>query len=156
MPETQERPQEQRLSASTEVVGLSDFNPSELAHVVSGAELEHRRLPGGRPGMNVLHCRLPHSVINRGIYSPAVLVTGTFASNAVTIGLMLRQNEATILNGAPVKMGTFQFYAERSEMCYRAWPDATWMTVVIGRERLLDFCVENLDERLPRCRPPAS
>ena len=31
-------------------------------------------------------------------------------------------------------------------MCYRAWPDATWMTFVISRERLLQFCLNHLDE----------
>lgn len=96
--------------------------------------------------MHLLQCCLPHSVINQGIYSPAVLVTGTFASDAVTIGLMLRQREPTILNGSEVRMGTVQFYAENAEMSYRAWPDATWLAFVISRERLLQFCIDHLDE----------
>lgn len=131
---------------SAEVVGLTDFAPQALAHVVAGAQFEHRRLPGGGPNMHLLQCCLPHSVINRGIYSPAVLVTGTFASDAVTLGLMLRQQEPTILNGDEVRMGTVQFYPENAEMCYRAWPDATWMTFVLSRERLLQFCLDHLDE----------
>ena len=131
---------------SAEVVGLTDFAPQALAHVVAGAEFEHRRLPGGGPSMHLLQCCLPHSVINRGIYSPAMLVTGTFASDAITFGLMLRQYEPTILNGDEVRMGTVQFYAENAEMCYRAWPNATWMAFVISRERLLQFCLDHLDE----------
>lgn len=31
-------------------------------------------------------------------------------------------------------------------MCYRAWPDAIWLAFVISRERLVEFCVEHLDE----------
>jgi AraC-like DNA-binding protein len=95
--------------------------------------------------MQLLHCCLPNSVINRGIYSPSVLVTGTFAPNAITIGTMLHQSEPTILNGSEVSMGTFQFYSEKAEMSYRAWPNGTWMTFVISRERLLSFCAEHLD-----------
>jgi AraC-like DNA-binding protein len=131
---------------SAECVGLSEFDPDALSRVVTGAEFEHRRLPGGGPSISLLQCSLPHSVINRGIYSPAVLVNGTFAPNAITIGTMLRQREPTILNGSNVRMGTVQFYSERSEMCYRAWPDATWFAFVISRERLLQFCLDHLDE----------
>ena len=140
------------LEFSTESIGLTDFDPGALAHVVSGAEFEHRRLQGGDSEINLLHCRLPHSVIDRGIYSPSVLVNGTFASDAITMGTMLRQREATIVNGAEMKMGTVQFYAEKSEMCYRAWPNATWFAFVIPRERLLEFITEELgaEPDLPR------
>jgi AraC-like DNA-binding protein len=131
---------------SMETLGLAEFDPQALLHVVSGAELEHRRLPGGGSRMSVLQCRLPHSVISRGDYSPAVLVQGTFASHAITIGTMLRQNEPTLLNGSDVSSGTIQFYSEKSEMCYRAWPDATWLTFVISRERLFEFCASHLKE----------
>jgi AraC family transcriptional regulator, ethanolamine operon transcriptional activator len=130
---------------SAEVLGLSAFDPQALAHVVTGAEFEHRKLPGGGSGINLLQCCLPHSVINRGSYAPAVLVNGTFAPNAITIGTMLKQQEATILNGSNVRMGTVQLYAEKSEMCYRAFPNATWFAFVIPRERLLQFCVDHLD-----------
>jgi len=131
---------------SVENIGLSHFDPDILAHVVAGAEFEHRRLPGGESKMDLLQCALPHSFINRGIYSPAMLVTGTFSSNAITIGTMLRQREPTILNGSNVRLGTFQLYAEGAEMCYRAWPNATWMAFVLPRERLLEFCIDNLDQ----------
>jgi len=136
---------ERQPDISTELVGLSDFDPDTLSHVVTGAEFEHIRLPGGESSINLLQCCLPHSVINRGVYSPAVLVKGTFAANAITIGTMLRQSESTILNGSNVRMGTIQFYAEKSEMCYRAWPDATWLAFVISRERLMQFCIDHLD-----------
>jgi len=137
---------------STETVGLSNFDPGALAHVVTGAEFEHRRLPGGDSKIKLLQCSLPHSVINRGIYSPSVLVNGTFASDAITLGTMLRQKEATIINGSEVRMGTMQFYAEGSEMCYRAWPNATWLAFVISRELLLEFVIDHIDEEpdLPR------
>jgi AraC-like DNA-binding protein len=131
---------------STELVGLNDFDAGALTHVVTGAEFEHRRLPGGGSSINLLQCSLPHSAINRGIYSPAVLVKGSFAPNAITIGTMLDQNELTIVNGSNIRMGTIQFYAEKSEMCYRAWPNATWLAFVISREQLLEFCINHLDE----------
>jgi AraC family transcriptional regulator, ethanolamine operon transcriptional activator len=146
MPEAQRIPLEWEPDISTETVGLSEFNPDALSHVVSGAEFEHRRLPGGGSSVNLLQCCLPHSVINRGVYSPAVLVSGTFAPTAITIGTMLQQKEQTILNGSNVRMGTIQFYSERSEMCYRAWPDATWLAFVISRERLAQFCIDHLEE----------
>ena len=137
------------LSAQT--VGLTEFDSSGLSEVVIGADFEHRRLPGGGPRMNLLRCFLPHSVIDRGAYEPAVLVNGTFASNAITIGTMLQQNEATIVNRSKIRNATVQFYAEKAEMSYRAWPNATWLAFVITRERLLEFCVSHLGEmpRLP-------
>jgi AraC family transcriptional regulator, ethanolamine operon transcriptional activator len=136
---------------SVKSVVLTEFDSANLAHVVAGAELEHQRLPGGGTKMNLLQCALPHSVINRGAYSPAVLVNGTFASHTITIGMMLRQETPTILNGSNVKMGTLQIYSENSEMCYRAWPNATWFALVVSRERLLEFCLEHFGcaPRLP-------
>lgn len=146
MPETQRVPSEWEPDISTEIVGLADFDPNALSHVVTGAEFEHRRLPGGGSSINLLQCCLPHSVINRGVYSPAVLVNGTFAPTAITIGTMLQQKEQTILNGSNVRMGTVQFYSEKSEMCYRAWPNATWLAFVISRERLAQFCIDHFEE----------
>jgi AraC-like DNA-binding protein len=143
---TERKTPELETNISSEVVGLSEFDPNALSHVVTGAEFEHRRLPGGGSSINLLHCTLPNAVINRGIYSPAVLVNGTFAPTAITIGTMLRQKEPTILNGANVRMGTIQFYAEKSEMSYRAWPNATWLAFVISRERLTKFCTDHFDE----------
>lgn len=137
---------------ATEVVGLADFDTHALTHVVAGAYIEHRILPGGGSSMDLLQCFLPHSVINRGNYSPAVLVNGTFG-DALTIGTMLHQREETIINGSEIRSGTIQFYAEKSELSYRAWPNATWWALVISRERLIDFCIEKLDE-MPRV--PAS
>jgi len=134
-----------KLVVSKDVIGFTGFDSDALAHVVSGAEFEHRRLRGGRPDMHLLQCCLPHSVLSRGIYSPAVLVTGTFSCNAITFGTMLRQNEPTIVNGSEVRTGTVQFYPENSEMCYRAWPNATWLAFVISRERLLEFYLEHMD-----------
>lgn len=145
MPEQQNVPLEWEPDISTEIVGLAEFDPDALSHVVTGAEFEHRRLPGGGSSINLLQCCLPHSVINRGVYSPAVLVNGTFAPTAITVGTMLQQKESTILNGSNVRMGTIQFYSERSEMCYRAWPDATWLAFVISRERLIQFCIDHLE-----------
>jgi AraC-like DNA-binding protein len=128
------------------VVGLAEFDPAVLEHVVAGAQLEHRRLKGGGPDFNILQCVLPHSVINRGAYEPAVLVNGTFARNTITIGVMLSQQHPTLVNGVNVRTGTLQFYAENTEMCYRAWPDATWLAFVISREQLFEFCLEHFDK----------
>jgi hypothetical protein len=129
-----------------EMFALGEFDPAALQHVVAGAEFDHRRLKGGGPDLNLLQCALPHSVINRGAYAPAVLVSGTFARNTITLGIMLRQRHPTLLNGIDVQTGTLQFYAEASEMCYRAWPDATWLAFVISREQLFEFCLEHFDE----------
>lgn len=146
MPEMQGENLESEVHVSTEIVGLSEFDPVALSHVVAGAEFEHTRLPGGASDVNVLQCLLPHSVINRGAYSPAVLVRGNFASHAVTFGTMLQQKEPTILNGADVRMGTIQLYCEKSEMSYRAWPNATWFAFVVPRERLSQFFIDHLGE----------
>jgi AraC family transcriptional regulator, ethanolamine operon transcriptional activator len=127
------------LEVSMKNYGLADFDSQALAHVVNGAEFEHRRLSGGSPDIDLLQCSLPHSVINRGNYSPAVLVNGTFSRNAITIGMITRQKQPTILNNSKVKLGTIEFCSENSEMCYRAWPENSWMTLVIERERLLQF-----------------
>ena len=129
----------------TEIVELTKFDSAALSTVVTGAELEHRRMPGGGSHINLLQCTLPNSVICRGRYQPAVLVNGTFARNTITIGIMLRQSQATLLNGVDVRMGTVQFYAENAEMCYRAWPDETWLAFVISRERLLRFCLDHFE-----------
>jgi hypothetical protein len=131
---------------------LAQFDAAALAHVVSGAEFEHRRLPGGGSDIKLLQCILPNSVLNRGIYDPAVLVQGTFSQRAITIGTMLHQTRPTLLNRVPVKMGTVQFYAENAEMCYRAWPNGTWLAFGITREALLAFCLEHFDAfpSLPR------
>ena len=131
------------VDVSTEVVGLTEFAPQ--AWLILSPEL-NLSTGAGSSSMYLLQCCLPHLVINVGIYSPAVLVTGTFASDAVTIGPMLRQKEPTILNGSEVRMGTIQFYAENAEMCYRAWPDATRLAFVTSRERLLQFCIDHLDK----------
>jgi AraC-like DNA-binding protein len=139
-PEEQYEPQ-----ILAEIVELTKFDSAALSAVVAGAEFEHRRMPGGGSHINLLQCALPNSVICRGRYQPAVLVNGTFARDTITIGLMLRQSQATLLNGTDVRMGTVQFYAENSEMCYRAWPDGTWLAFVIPRERLLQFCLDHFE-----------
>lgn len=126
-----------------ETLSLAAFDSAALISVVAGAELEHKLLPGGGSDMNLLHCVLPNSVINRGIYAPAVLVNGVFSEKTVTIGTMLRQRQPTLVNGVPVEPGTIQFYAENTELCYRAWPDGTWLTFAISRERILQFCMEH-------------
>ena len=137
---------------STETQRLAEFDPQALTHVVKGAELEHRRLPGGKPEIRLLQTSLPRSILNRGTYSPAVLVNGTFASDAITFGAMLHQHEATILNGSRLRMGTLLFFPENTEMCYRAWPDAAWLTLVLPREKFLECSAEYLDQvpRLPQ------
>jgi AraC-like DNA-binding protein len=127
-----------------EVLGLTDFDPAALEHVVVGAHLEHRRLKGGGSELNVLQCTLPHSVINRGAYSPAVLANGIFSQNTIAIGAMLRQQQPTIVNGRESITGTVQVYPENSELCYRSWPEGTWHAFVISRERLLEFCLEHV------------
>jgi AraC family transcriptional regulator, ethanolamine operon transcriptional activator len=142
---TQSSPGESSPDIFAESILLTEFDPANLAHVVDGAVFEHRRLPGGRPDIRLLQCALPHSMINRGIYSPAVLVNGTFAPDTITFGMMLNQQQPTLLNGSSVRIGTLQFYAEKSEMCYRAWPNATWLAFVISRDRFLEFCTEQFD-----------
>jgi AraC family transcriptional regulator, ethanolamine operon transcriptional activator len=131
---------------STESHQLGDFDPGALAHVVNGAELEHRRLPGGSQEIKLLQCGLPQSILNRGAYSPAVLVNGNFSPNAITFGAILDQKEPTIVNGSKVRMGTLLFFPENTELCYRAWPNATWMTLVITRERFAEFVAENVGD----------
>jgi methylphosphotriester-DNA--protein-cysteine methyltransferase len=126
-----------------EIVELTRFDSAALSAAVAGAEFEHRRMPGGGSYINLMQCALPNSVISRGRYQPAVMVNGTFARDRVTIGLMLRQSQPTLLNGVDVRTGTVQFYSENAEMCYRAWPDGTWLTFVISRERLLQFCLDH-------------
>jgi AraC family transcriptional regulator, ethanolamine operon transcriptional activator len=130
---------------STETQRLAEFDPQALAHVVNGAELEHRRLPGGKPEIRLLQTSLPQSILNRGTYSPAVMVKGTFASDAITLGAMIQQNEATILNGSKVKLGTLLFFPENTEMCYRAWPNAAWLTLVLSRQLFEEYLAEHLD-----------
>src|ERR1700753_734476 len=124
---------------------LAEVEPQALTHVVNGAELEHRRLPGGKSDIRLLQTSLPQSILNRGTYSPAVLVNGTFASDAITFGAMIQQNEATILNGSRLRTGTLLFFPENTEMCYRAWPNAAWLTLVLSLERLLEYLSEHLD-----------
>jgi hypothetical protein len=136
---TSQQPQPRVL---VETAGLREFDSAALKHVVAGAEFEHRRLPGGGSDMHLMQCTLPHAMINRGIYAPAVLVTGTFGRNAITIGTMLRQQQATRVNGINVRSGSLQFYPEDTEMCYRAWPGGTWLTFAICRERMLEFWLE--------------
>lgn len=130
---------------AVETVQLRQFDSAALAHVVAGADFDHKRLPGGGSDLKLLQCSLPHAVVNRGIYAPAVLVNGTFARNAITIGTMVRQQQPTLINGHAVLPGSVQFYAENSELCYRAWPNATWLAVVIPRERLLQFCLDHFN-----------
>jgi AraC family transcriptional regulator, ethanolamine operon transcriptional activator len=131
-----------------DTINLQDLPVSALAHVVAGAELEHRWLPGGGSRITLWQCRLPHSVISQGIYEPAVLANGMFAPNAVTVSAMLFQDEATIFNGSKIRRGTIQFCSETAEVCYRAWPDTSWFAFVIPREELLKFCADHL-ERVP-------
>jgi AraC-like DNA-binding protein len=95
--------------------------------------------------MHLLQCTLPHAVINRGIYAPAMLVTGTFGREAITIGAMLHQQQPTLINRFNVQLGTLQFYPENSEMCYRAWPEGTWLAFAISRERMLESWSELFD-----------
>lgn len=129
-----------------ETINFQDVPTSALAHVVAGAELEHRRLPGGGFKIGLLQCHLPNSVVSQGIYEPAVLVSGMFSKDAVTLGTMLFQNETTIVNGSKIRAGTIQFFSEKSDLCYRAWPEASWFTLVIPRNKLLEFCAEYLEE----------
>jgi AraC family ethanolamine operon transcriptional activator len=124
---------------------LAEFDPQALTHVVNGAELEHRRLPGGKSDIRLLQTALPQSILNRGSYSPAVLVNGTFAADAITFGAMIQQSEATILNRSRLRMGTLLFFPENTEMCYRAWPNTAWITLVLSRERLVEYLSEHLD-----------
>jgi AraC-like DNA-binding protein len=129
-----------------DTINLQDVPASALAHVVAGAELEHRRLPGGGCRITLRQCRLPNSLVSQGSYEPAVLVNGMFAPNAVTVSAMLFQDEATILNGSKIRPGTIQFCSERAEVCYRAWPDTSWLAFVIPREKLLKFCADHLEK----------
>ena len=129
-----------------DTIDLLDVPASALAHIVAGAELEHRRLPGGGSRITLRQGRLANSVISQGIYEPAVLVNGMFAPNAVTVSAMLFQDEATILNGSKIRLGTIQFCTERAEVCYRAWPAASWFAFVIPREKLLRFCADHLED----------
>jgi AraC family transcriptional regulator, ethanolamine operon transcriptional activator len=152
MAEAQDRRASSEPDISIETQKLADFDPQALAHVVNGAELEHCRLPGGKPDIRLLQTCLPRSILNRGNYSPAVLVKGTFASDAITFGAMIQQNEPTILNGSRVKLGTLLFFPENTEMCYRAWPNAAWLTLVLSRESFHNYLVEHLGHvpELPR------
>src|SRR6516164_1827004 len=106
-----------------DTIDLLNVPASALAHIVAGAELEHRRLPGGGSRITLRQCRLSNSVISQAIYEPAVLVNGMFAPNAITVSAMLFPHEATILNGSKIRLGTIQFCSEGAEVCYRTWPD---------------------------------
>lgn len=131
---------------ATQVVDLAAFDPNALTQVVSGAELEHKRLPGGDSAISLLHSNLPHSVFNRGVYSGAILGNGTFPTHAITIGMYARQTEQSILNGSRIPTGTLVIYPEKADVCYRGFPGVTWFTFAISRERLLAFCADYLDE----------
>jgi AraC-like DNA-binding protein len=131
---------------ATQVVELTAFDPNALTQVVSGAELEHKRLPGGDSAVSLMQSNLPHSVFNRGVYSGAILGNGTFPTNAITIGMYARQTEQSILNGSRIPTGTLVCYPEKADVCYRGFPGVTWFTFTIARERLLAFCADSLDE----------
>src|SRR5215469_14159784 len=131
---------------ATQVVELTAFDPNALTQVVSGAEFEHKRLPGGDSSVSLLQSNLPHSVFNRGIYSGAILGNGTFPPNAITFGIYARQTEHSILNGSHIPTGTLVCYPEKVDVCYRGFPGVTWFTFAIARERLLAFCALYLDE----------
>jgi len=131
---------------ATQVVELTAFDPNALTQVVSGAEFEHKRLPGGDSSVSLLQSNLPHSVFNRGIYSGAILGNGTFPPNAITFGIYARQTEQSILNGSRIPTGTLVCYPEKADVCYRGFPGVTWFTFTISRQRLLSFCADYLDE----------
>jgi hypothetical protein len=62
----------------------------------------------------------------------------------VTFGAMIQQNEPTILNRSSLRMGTLLFFPENTEMCYRAWPNAAWLTLGLSRERFVECLFEHL------------
>jgi len=99
-------------------ISFQNVPASVFRHVITGGELEHRRLRGGGSKIDLLQCRLPNSVICHGAYEPAVLVNGTLPRNAVTVGTMLFQRKATIVNGSKVRSGTVQFCSEGSEIVH--------------------------------------
>jgi len=132
--------------ARVDSVSLSGFDADSLKQVVEGAYFEHRRLPGGSPGMRLLRCALPHISLDRGDYGPAVLVNGNFGPNAMTLGATLRSARPTVLNAIPVEPGHVQVYGEGAELCYRAWPEGSWLALVVPRQRLAQFCLDHFDE----------
>jgi AraC-like DNA-binding protein len=132
----------------SKTVDFKDIPTSVFTHIIPGAELEHRKVPGGDFRVDLLRCNLPNSILCQTFYQPAILVNGTFAKKVVTLGTMSFQRAPTIVNGSPIRTRTLQFCSENSEITYRAWPDASWFVFVISRETLTRFLAEHLEVAL--------
>lgn len=155
-------PDDSASSIGATALTLLDFSAAAPSQVVDGAYLEQRRLPGGTSDVDLLHAVLPGSTLDRGDYAPAVLINGNFGRDAITLGTTLTARKDAFVNGRDMAVGDVTVYPEGSEICYRAWPNCTWMAFNVPRSRVEQFCEErfgragDLPDRILETFRPAS
>jgi AraC family ethanolamine operon transcriptional activator len=117
-------------------VHMSYFDPDELLDVVKGAQLAHRLTGGPSFRADLDHVHLDGFACDRGTYATPVFVEGSFGSNAICLGTMLRGDRPVLINGQSTGPEELQIYAEGCELEYNAGSNSTWAACVVSREEL--------------------
>lgn len=120
-------------SPSIATLRLDSFHPELMEQAVAGGMMDHTQLAKGRFVASLLSADLGASRLDWGAYNLPVLAIGEMPADRVTLGCILRSDEAGRLNGAKVQDATPLVLGEQAALNYQLAPATQWSAFQIDR-----------------------
>lgn len=118
-------------------VSLTSFSTEQLRETVRGSDFEHTQLSDGPFRGHLLRSRFGDSVLDAGVYSQDLLVSGTFPADRVILGYILSGREAGYFNGLRVAVNDVVVIGEGGTMePYRLPAGTRWIAFQTRRDLL--------------------
>lgn len=119
-------------------VSLTSFSSEQLRDTVRGSDFEHRQLSDGPFRAHLLRSQFGDSVLDAGIYTRDLLVSGTFPADRIVLGYILSGREAGYFNGLRLAVHDVVVIGEGGAMEPYRLPAGTQWIAFQTRRDLLD------------------
>ena len=119
-------------------IALTSFSTEQLRETVRGSDFEHTQLSDGPFRGHLLRSQFGDGVLDAGVYSQDLLVSGTFPADRVILGYILSGREAGYFNGLRVAVNDVVVIGEGGTMEPYRLPAGTRWIAFQTRPDLLD------------------
>ncbi|MEM7628816.1 MAG: helix-turn-helix transcriptional regulator [Planctomycetota bacterium] len=127
-------------AAAHQRITLRGFEPGAFAEVIAGGRFEHTLLGPAPVSADLEHAHAPGVVADRGSYTFATHVRGSFDPSMLCFGTVRTHVGNAVINGRPIGPGDLQIYAEDAPLDYTAGPMTDWLGLQLPRGDLEDAC----------------
>lgn len=127
---------------------LERFDSIALRDWMEGLTLDARLLEGGPFECSIESLRFDDATLERGRVLGALMVSGQYGADRISIGCTMAASPVGLLNSQTVPRGSVNAFCEGSVMTYRTPHDFRWSLLRLRRERLQQAALVRFGEPL--------